>query len=542
MSRSKARHSFIAVDITKEANFENNNWQWLLVLFAIYTTGLLYGLDTTVVADVQGTILEQFGEPEKLAWIGVGFPLDSIAVILSLGKANGIFSMKWLYFASVAVFEMGSAICGSSPNMNALIVGRVIAGAGGAGLYLGGLNILSSLTTERERPMYMSGTGVSWGLGTILGPVIGGAFASSSATWRWAFYINLVLFAITSPIFLFVIPSLDPQPGRKFSQRLADMDWLGAILNAAIYASWVLALIFGGAQWAWSSGRTITVFVVCGVLIILFALQQGFKLLTTSTLRIFPARFLLSRSLLLQYLTASCTATTLFIPVYYIPLFFQFTKNDAALEAAVRLLPFVTLAIFCMILNGMLMPKFGYYQPWSVFSAALILVGGALMFIVDINTSAGRIYGYSVLIAIGTGLSSQAAYSVAPVKVAMDQRYGPQMVPDAIGFINMAQMGSVVHALAISGTVFQNLAFKYLKNAIGDRGFTDAQLHGAIAGTQSQVLGDASEEIKNLALAAIIREMGRVYILVIVAGAVCLIGALGMRREKLFMKPSVAGG
>lgn len=51
---------------------------------AIYTTGLLYGLDTTVVADVQSTILTKFGEPEKLAWIGVGFPLGSIAVILSL--------------------------------------------------------------------------------------------------------------------------------------------------------------------------------------------------------------------------------------------------------------------------------------------------------------------------------------------------------------------------------------------------------------------------------------------------------------------------
>ncbi len=47
-------------------------------------TGALYGLDTTVAADVQGTVLEQFGEPEKLAWIGVGFPLGSVAVILSM--------------------------------------------------------------------------------------------------------------------------------------------------------------------------------------------------------------------------------------------------------------------------------------------------------------------------------------------------------------------------------------------------------------------------------------------------------------------------
>ncbi|UKZ77027.1 hypothetical protein TrVFT333_004743 [Trichoderma virens FT-333] len=103
----------------------------------------------------------------------------------------------------------------------------------------------------------------------------------------------------------------------------------------------------------------------------------------------------------------------------------------------------------------------------------------------------------------------------------------------------MAQIGSSVYVLAISGTVFENLAFRYLKDAIGDRGFTDAQLHGAIAGTQSQILDHESEEVRDLALTAVIKAMGiRVYILVIVAGAVCVIGAAGMRSEKLFMKPS----
>jgi len=69
--------------------------------------------------------------------------------------------------------------------MNALIVGRVWAGAGGAGMYLGALNILTLSTSINERPLYMSLTGFFWGSGCILGPVIGGAFADSAATWRW---------------------------------------------------------------------------------------------------------------------------------------------------------------------------------------------------------------------------------------------------------------------------------------------------------------------------------------------------------------------
>lgn len=69
--------------------------------------------------------------------------------------------------------------------MNALIVGRVIAGIGGAGMYLGNLNLLTINTTLRERPVFMGGVGIVWGAGTILGPVIGGSFADSGATWRW---------------------------------------------------------------------------------------------------------------------------------------------------------------------------------------------------------------------------------------------------------------------------------------------------------------------------------------------------------------------
>jgi hypothetical protein len=319
------------------------------------------------------------------------------------------------------------------------------------------------------------------------------------------------------------------------------MDWLGAILNAAIYASWVLALTFGGAQWAWSDGRTIACFVVCGALIIIFGLQQRFKIFTNIEQRIFPAGFLSSRSLLLQYLTTSCTAASLFVPIYYIPIFFQFTLNDGALKAAVRLLPFIIIAISSVMLNGALMPQTGYYKPWYITSGIFILIGGALMFTVDAQTSPARVYGYSVLIACGTGLSCQAAYSVAPVKVVTDSRYGPQMVPDAIGFINMAQIGSIVHALAISGTIFQNLAFQYLSQALTGMGFTDAQLHSAISGTQSGLLANASAEVRALAVAAIIKAMDRVYILVIVAGVLCLIASLPMKMEKLFMKVSAGG-
>ncbi len=95
------------------------------------------GLDTTIAADVQGSVYQSLGEIEKLPWIGIGFPMGSVAVILLIGKMYGIFEIKWLIIASIVIFEAGSALCGAAPTANALIVGRAIAGVGGAGMYIG---------------------------------------------------------------------------------------------------------------------------------------------------------------------------------------------------------------------------------------------------------------------------------------------------------------------------------------------------------------------------------------------------------------------
>jgi hypothetical protein len=113
------------------------DWQWYLVAAGLFFGALLYGLDTTISASVQGPILSSLGEIEKLAWVGVGFPMGSIAVILLLGWCYAVFEIKWLIIGSVVTFELGSAICGAAPTMNAMIFGRVIAGIGGAGMYLG---------------------------------------------------------------------------------------------------------------------------------------------------------------------------------------------------------------------------------------------------------------------------------------------------------------------------------------------------------------------------------------------------------------------
>lgn len=110
----------------------------------------------------------------------MAFALGS-TVILGWGKAYGIFNVKWLFLVNIALFEIGSVVCGAAPNMRALIIGRVVAGVGGCGMYSGGLSYIAALTSLSERPMYTAGIAVLWGLGSVLGPVVCGPFWSMNA-------------------------------------------------------------------------------------------------------------------------------------------------------------------------------------------------------------------------------------------------------------------------------------------------------------------------------------------------------------------------
>ncbi|KAH8586122.1 MFS multidrug transporter-like protein [Bisporella sp. PMI_857] len=495
-------------------------WKWIFVCVGLYLAILLYGLDNTIAADIQGAIVETYGDVSQLAWVGTGFPLGSVAVILTLGRGYGMFNVKWLHIGSVTVFATGSAVCGAAPNMDALLIGRVIAGAGGAEMYLGMLNLIAINTTARERPVYMGGTGVVWGTGTILGPIVGGAFADSSATWRWAFYINLVLFGVLSPAFL-AIPTFPPQSGIPTLKKLTQLDWVGAVLVAGFYTSFVLGLTFGGVSWAWNSGRTIGTLVTCVVILIIFIVQQYFAIFTTPEHRLFPVDFIASRTLVVLHVTTACASTSMFVTMYYVPVMFQFSRGDSGLEAA---LFYIGLGLRLAACRTLLL----IFTIGGVF----ILIGGALMFTVKATTSISAIYGFTVLIAIGAGLTTQSGYSVASAKVQ------PDRVSATIAYINVAQIGGLVVALAVSGTVFQNIAFRDLSKVLYPLGFPSSEVRGAIAGSQSDLFSHLASNVRENTVEIIVQTIGKTYVLVIAAGALCLVSSMFLQRERLFMEVS----
>jgi MFS family permease len=225
-----------------------------------------------------------------------------------------------LFIAAVFIFEVGSAVCGAAPNINAEIVGRAICGAGGIGIYMGALNLLAASTSNTERPIYISLMGICWGSGTVLGPVVGGAFADSAATWRWSFYINLVIGAVAAPAYFLLLPSTNTHlRSVPLLERIRSIDWAGTILICGAIVSGIMGINFGGLLYKWNSGTIIGCFVCSGVLWMLFGLQQSFCVLTTPRDRIFPCDIVLNleASVLFAQAAAGMGASMVFL--YFIP-------------------------------------------------------------------------------------------------------------------------------------------------------------------------------------------------------------------------------
>ncbi|KAJ3486820.1 hypothetical protein NLG97_g6540 [Lecanicillium saksenae] len=511
--------------VERESRRSITGISWFLVCVATFSANLLYGLDTTIAADIQGAVSTAMNNVSELGWLGVGFSLGSTVAILPLGQAYGMFDQKWLFIGSLLNFAAGSALCGAAPSMNALIVGRVWAGAGGAGMYLGTINLMASLTTPTESALYFALEAFVYGAGCILGPIVGGLLADSSATWRWAFYLNLVIFGVMSPVYLLVLPAVPRATDISFLTKLKKLDWVGATLTAAMYTCLAVGLAFGGTIWAWSDGRFIALMVLVGVFVGAFCLQQHFAILTTKENRLFPCDFLANLELVILYINMTASITAFFVAAYYIPLYFLFIHGETGTQTAVRLLPLVFAYVVSILFAGYALQRTGYRMVWYLVSGLFLVAGGAAMYTVTADTPASHVYGFSLLVGLGL-VTSQSGYSLSAAIVK------PHRIPDAMQFMNIAQGKAALLGLTIASPIFQNESFKGLKRLLAGQGFSDAEIRAAIAGSRSEVLQKIGPELKKKALDVIVRAIQLDWILVIVGGAVVVTASLFLPKRR----------
>ncbi|KAI4698012.1 Efflux pump dep3 [Alternaria hordeiaustralica] len=482
------------------------------------STTLLFALDNTIVANIQPAIIADFGHLELLSWIGTGFALGTMFILL-WGKIYGVFNIKSVYIFNIFLFEVGSALCGAAPNIEALIVGRVVAGVGGSGMYSGTLTYVSVLSDEKEKPAYLAGSTVVWGIGSVLGPVVGGAFAASSATWRWGFYVNLPIGALFAPVYFLLFPSIDPCPSKTLTEKLRLVDWVNAVIFLAGSACLTVVLTFGGVIYPFSSGTVIALWTITGVLLVVFIITLKFHPFVTKENRLYPLHFFKQPTLINMQLQVFLSSGIILAMTYYIPLYFQFVKGDGALEAGVRLLPLIMFMVFASMVNGFLMPRYGLIPVWYIGGSTLALVGTALMYTVDDTTANASIYGYSILVGAGTGCYIVAGFAIVQSLVPVHE------IANAVGAMTISQDLGMVLFLAISGSLFHNVAVDKVGKALPE--VSPTAIGNLIAGSSSKAFQALSDEEKALVIPEIASAMTSIWAFFLAAAALSVKAKLG---------------
>ncbi|KAH9884166.1 putative efflux pump antibiotic resistance protein [Xylariomycetidae sp. FL2044] len=490
---------------------------WAVVMVSLISSTFLYALDNTTLATVRPSMIETFGRIDLLTWLSIAYPMAEVGSNPLWGKLNTQFDNKALYLIALATFEVGSAIIGSAPVIEAVIVGRVLAGMGGSGIYVGTMNIVSAMTLPSERTTYLNQVGFAWALGAVLGPVVGGAFADSPATWRWAFYINVVIGAVAAPACIFLIPAVvPPNTDSTLWQRIKKIDYVGAVLFFGGVCCVVSILGFGGVTYSWNSGEMIGLYVAAVVAWTAFSLQQRFSLFTVD--RIFPLHLVAYGEMVILFCWTAIGIANVTVTIYSLPLLFQFAYGDSPLNAGVWTLPFIGTIFAISAPLGPLFPKYPIYIVWYLALSVLLMISGGLMSTIDYSTPRAVICGYTVIQGVGCAPIIQLGFTVGQSKM------GRSAVGQVSGFMTCAQMG-------VATTVFINLATEEIAGILPD--LPRDIIRAAINGVGSAVFDDLEPELRRGVVEIVARNIGKIFYLNLSGAVFGFLIALLLKRERL---------
>ncbi|KAH7324523.1 major facilitator superfamily domain-containing protein [Stachybotrys elegans] len=387
------------------------NSQRIAVMGALFLTIFVVNLDTNIIATAIPRITDDFHSLADYGWYGSAYLLTICAFQLIMGKLYKLFPAKALFLACSALFELGSLLCGAAPNSIAFIFGRAIAGVGTAGIFSGAMVIMVHTIPLQQRPIYQALFGATFAVASVIGPLLGGAF-TDHVTWRWCFYINLPIGAVSMAVTFWLVQlknqELEPWAS-GWLPKVLQLDPVGNLVFIPAIVCLILALQWGGAQYAWQDAHVVVALVFAGVLLAAFVATQIWRQEKATV----PPRIAKQRSIAASLFFTFFNGSAMMLALYYLPLWFQAVQGVSATNSGIRLLPVILPTILGSLVSGVIISKVGYCNPFFYLSSILMPIGAGLLATMTPDSGMAEWFGYQVILGIGIGVGSQQPMTIA---------------------------------------------------------------------------------------------------------------------------------
>ncbi len=374
--------------------------QILVILSGLLLGMFLAALDQTIVSTAMRTIADKLHGQTAQAWVTTAYLITSTISTPLYGKLSDTYGRKKFYLFAIGIFIVGSMLCGTATGIYELAGYRALQGIGAGGLMSLAFAIVGDLVSPRERGRYQGYFMSVFAVSSVLGPVLGGAFAGQDTIlgidgWRWIFYVNV---PIGLAAFLVVTRKLH-LPVHRSDARI---DYVGAgLLTASVVP--LLLVAEKGREWGWGSGITLGLVTVTVAALVAFVPWER----RMGEAAILPLRIFSSSVFNTSSAVALLVGVGMFGSLVVLPLYLQIVRGNSPTKAGLLLTPLMVGIILTSAVSGKVMSRTGKYKKLPVMGTAIMFVAVLLFSTLGVDTPVWQASVYMAVMGAGLGLSMQ---------------------------------------------------------------------------------------------------------------------------------------